>query len=170
MTANGKTSSQTVTLAVGQTATLNLPVGAAAGIDAGYRDRVPASAALTETRTSEIATYVSQKQIDALPQGNRNFLSFADIVPGVGLRPGPDGSVKLRGGAQNSNGINVFIDGVGQKNYVVKGGITGQDSSRGNPFPQIGDRRVQGDHLELQGRVRPGQQRGDHRGHQVGHQ
>ena len=30
-----------------------------------------------------------------------------------------------------------FIDGVGQKNYVLKGGITGQDASNGNPFPQL---------------------------------
>ena len=42
-----------------------------------------------------------------------------------------------RSGAQSSNGINVFIDGVGQKNYVLKGGISGQDSSSGNPFPQL---------------------------------
>ena len=27
---------------------------------------------------------------------------------------------------------------MGQKDYVLKGGITGQDSSRGNPFPQLG--------------------------------
>ena len=31
----------------------------------------------------------------------------------------------------------MFIDGVGQKNYVLKGGVSGQDSSRGNPFPQL---------------------------------
>ena len=38
---------------------------------------------LLETKTSEVATYVTQKQIDALPQVSRNFLAFADIVPGM---------------------------------------------------------------------------------------
>src|SRR5207253_11181616 len=31
---------------------------------------------------------------------------------------------------------NVFIDGVSLKNDVLQGGVAGQDSSRGNPFPQ----------------------------------
>src|SRR3546814_1717743 len=40
--------------------------------------------------------------------------------------------------------VNIFIDGVGQKDYVLKNGITGQDSTQGNPFPQlaIGEYRV----------------------------
>ncbi|MBM7093209.1 TonB-dependent receptor plug domain-containing protein, partial [Streptomyces sp. S12] len=94
--------------------------------------------ALVENKTSEIATYVSNKQITALPQASRNFLAFADIVPGVQFKTGTEGSTSLRSGAQLSNGINVYVDGVGQKDYVLKGGITGQDSSRGNPFPQLG--------------------------------
>ena len=138
VSAGGKTSSRNVTLAVGQTASLNLPVGAAAPAATTLDAVVVQGAALQETKTSEIATYVSTKQIDALPQGNRNFLAFADTVPGVVFSTDANnGSSKLTSGAQNSNGVNVFIDGVGQKNYVVKGGITGQDSSIGNPFPQL---------------------------------
>ena len=140
--AGGQTSSQNVTVAIGQTATLNLGVG-------GVAESAPAGAAtdletvtvqgtmLAETKTSEVATYVSQKQIEALPQASRNFLAFADTVPGMIFETGADGSSKLRSGAQSSNGINVFIDGVGQKNYVLKGGISGQDSSSGSPFPQL---------------------------------
>lgn len=141
--ANGQSTSQTVTVAVGQTATLNLGVGgvaesAPAG-EATDLDTVQVTAtALVETKTSEIATYVSQRQIEALPQASRNFLAFADIVPGVTFNTGQDGSTSLRSGAQLSSGVNVFIDGVGQKDYVLKGGVTGQDSSRGNPFPQLG--------------------------------
>jgi outer membrane receptor protein involved in Fe transport len=132
--AGGQTSSRTVTLAVGQVATLDLPVAGATQLDAVVVQGV----ALQETRTSEISTYISSKQIEALPQGSRNFLAFADTVPGVVFSTDPnDDSTKLRGGSQSSNGVNVFIDGVGQKNYVVKGGITGQDSSSGNPFPQL---------------------------------
>ncbi len=92
---------------------------------------------LKEARTSEVATYVSQRQMEALPQSSRNFLAFADTVPGMIFESGSDSSTRLRSGAQSSNGINVFIDGVGQKNYVLKGGVSGQDSSSGNPFPQL---------------------------------
>ena len=133
VSAGGQSSSRTVTVAVGQTATLDLAVAGATQLDSV----VVQGTALQETKTSEISTYVSPKQIEALPQDSRNFLAFADTVPGVVFSTGADGSTKLRGGAQSSNGVNVFIDGVGQKNYVVKGGITGQDSSAGNPFPQL---------------------------------
>jgi outer membrane receptor protein involved in Fe transport len=142
VSAAGQTNSKNVTVMLGQTATLNLGVGGVAGTPAGEATTLGTieviGAALAETKTSEVATYVSQKQIEALPQASRNFLAFADTVPGMIFETGADDSSKLRGGAQNSNGINVFIDGVGQKNYVLKGGISGQDSSRGNPFPQLG--------------------------------
>ena len=143
VSAAGQTNSKNVTVMLGQTATLNLGVGGVAGTStAGAATTLGTieviGAALAETKTSEVATYISQKQIEALPQASRNFLAFADTVPGMIFETGADDSSKLRGGAQNSNGINVFIDGVGQKNYVLKGGISGQDSSRGNPFPQLG--------------------------------
>ena len=135
----GAGGTRTISLSVGQTATVDLGQAAApSGGDVTTLDRVVASAEFVpETRTSEVATYVTTRKIDALPQANRNFLAFADTVPGVIFEQGLDDSSKLRSGAQNSNGINVFIDGVGQKNYVLKGGISGQDSSRGNPFPQL---------------------------------
>ena len=148
VTAGGQTSSRAVTLAVGQTATLNLqdapPVSAPAG-DATTLDTVRVTAAmLVETKTSEIATYVSNKQIESLPQGTRNFLAFADTVPGIQFITDSNGNTKVRSGAQSANAVNVFIDGVGQKNYVTTGGISGQDTSRGNPFPQsaIGEYKV----------------------------
>src|SRR5882672_11279940 len=37
----------------------------------------------TEVKTSEIATIVPQVQIETLPQVTRNFLEFADTVPGM---------------------------------------------------------------------------------------
>jgi len=143
VTAAGKTSSQTITVLVGQTATLNLGVGgvaeAAPAGEATDLDTVVVTApVMVESKTSEVATYVTQRQIQALPQVSRNFLAFADIVPGVVFNTGNEGSTSVRSGAQLANGINVFIDGVGQKDYVLKSGITGQDSSRGNPFPQLG--------------------------------
>ncbi len=142
VTAGGQTASQNVTLQVGQTATLDLGVGgvpATATGEATDLETVTVTApVLIEANTSEIATYVSNRQIEALPQASRNFLAFADIVPGVVFATGADDSASVRSGPQLSNGINVFIDGVGQKDYVLKGGLSGQDSSRGNPFPQLG--------------------------------
>ncbi|MFT3756050.1 MAG: TonB-dependent receptor [Pseudoxanthomonas sp.] len=146
--AGGQSSSQGVTLAVGQTATLDLqaPVETAAPAgDATTLDAVTVTAPmLVETKTSEVATYVSQKQIEALPQGTRNFLAFADVVPGMQFIQDAGGNTKLRSGAQSSSGINVYVDGVGQKGYTLPGGVGGQDSTRGNPFPQsaIGEYKV----------------------------
>jgi hypothetical protein len=127
-----------IVLSVAQTATLNLAEGVDA--EASLLEGVSVTAMmLPEVKTSEIGGTVSTKIIDTIPQVTRNFLEFADIVPGVAfsLNPG-NGTTKLQGGAQSANNINVYIDGVGQKNYVLQGGITGQDSSRGNPFPQLG--------------------------------
>jgi outer membrane receptor protein involved in Fe transport len=141
--AGGKTSTQNITVQVGQTATVNLGVGGVGETTAGGAattlDAVQVVAqAPIETKTSEIATYITPRQIEALPQGTRNFLAFADTVPGMAFEQNPaNGSTKLRGGVQNANNVNVYIDGIGQKNYVTQGGITGQDASRGNPFPQL---------------------------------
>jgi hypothetical protein len=88
-----------------------------------------------ETHSSEVATNVTRRQIENLPQNDRNFLNFAALAPGVIL--GTDEQRKeVRGGAQQSSAVNVFIDGVSFKNDVTQGGVIGQDSSRGNPFPQ----------------------------------
>ncbi len=92
-------------------------------------------ATAVETETSEVATNVTRQQIEQLPQNDRNFLNFAQLAPGVVL--GNDELRKeVRSGAQGSSAVNVFIDGVSFKNDVIQGGVIGQDSSRGNPFPQ----------------------------------
>ena len=124
-----------VTLQVGQTASLDLGLAAA---QENIESVTVTATQLFETRTSEVATYVTPKQIEALPQNSRNFLAFADIVPGVQFVTSGDGATsEIRSGAQSANGVNVFIDGVGQKNYVLRGGVSGQALSRGNPFPQL---------------------------------
>lgn len=134
----GQTTSRDITLRVGETVTLDAAETADNAGSGNELDTVRVvGTVLQEAKTSEVATYVSQRQMEALPQASRNFLAFADTVPGMIFETGADGSSKLRSGAQSSNGINVFIDGVGQKNYVLKGGISGQDSSSGNPFPQL---------------------------------
>ncbi|MGH9423777.1 MAG: carboxypeptidase-like regulatory domain-containing protein, partial [Thermoanaerobaculia bacterium] len=87
---------------------------------------------LVETRTSEAATNVSPQQMESLPQGDRNFLNFAQLAPGIRLSTDPLRKT-IAGDAQPAEQTNVFIDGVSQKNDVLQGGLVGQDSSRGNP-------------------------------------
>ncbi|MFC4728124.1 TonB-dependent receptor [Coralloluteibacterium thermophilus] len=144
--ADGQVSSRTVRLQVGQNATLDLAAATGtAPADAQTLEAVQVvGTRIVETKTSEVGDYVSPRQIEVLPQASRNFLSFAETVPGVQFITASNGTTQLRSGAQNANATNVFIDGVGQKNYVLKGGITGSDQSRGNPFPQsaIGEYKV----------------------------
>lgn len=133
-TADGGSASKVVVLRVGQTAALDL------GLETQAQpiDTVTVVAThLYEARTSEVASYITPKQIEMLPQNSRNFLAFADTVPGVQFATSTDGSSEIRSGAQSANGVNVFIDGVGQKNYVLRGGVSGQTLTRGNPFPQL---------------------------------
>jgi outer membrane receptor protein involved in Fe transport len=90
---------------------------------------------LIETRTSEVATNVTTEQIESLPQNNRNFMNFAALAPGVRIND-KDTAKTFQAGALSANAVNVYIDGASYKNQVLNGGVAGQDSSRGNPFPQ----------------------------------
>ncbi|WP_236585335.1 TonB-dependent receptor [Dyella sp. EPa41] len=135
----GPGTERTVTLQVASVATLNF--GAAAG---GTNPNATTLAAvsvtattLQEVKTSEVGTQVSLRQIETTPAASRNFLEFADTVPGMVFTRDANGNTSLRSGAQATSNINVYIDGVGQKNYVLPGGITGQNGSQGNPFPQL---------------------------------
>lgn len=92
---------------------------------------------LLETRSSEIATNVTPRQIESLPQNNRNFLSFAALAPGVRFTDDQDAAgQKFRSGGSDARQVNVFIDGLSFKNDILPGGGFMQESSRGNPFPQ----------------------------------
>ncbi|HEX3949710.1 MAG TPA: TonB-dependent receptor [Steroidobacteraceae bacterium] len=125
----------TVTLSVASTATLDLT--AAATEAAPVAEVTVTAKRLVETRTSEVGTTVSLHQIETVPQITRNFLEFADTVPGLVFNVNDQGQTSLQSGGQNSNAVNVYIDGVGQKNYVKEGGVSGQFDTQGNPFPQL---------------------------------
>ena len=148
--ANGETFERDVIIAVGQSATLDatLTAAPAAGAEpsadaAPTRDIVVQGSRLVETKTSEIATNISQQQIRTLPQTDRNFLSFAALAPGV-TYVDSETNKGIQSGASTRSQVNVFIDGVSLKNQVLDGGIAGQQDSRGNPFGQlaIGEFRV----------------------------
>ena len=143
--ADGQTATDTVTLALGQTGTLDLNVSTPITIAAGapsddastVGDVVITGRRIFEVRTSEVGTGVSQHQINNLPQTNRNFLNFAALAPGVRVTEG-DSERTISAGGQSAQAINVFVDGQNQKSTIIDGGVAGQDDSRGNPFPQAG--------------------------------
>jgi outer membrane receptor protein involved in Fe transport len=89
-----------------------------------------------DIRSSQTATNITAEQIRNLPQNDRNFLNFAALAPGVRVNAGSETSKEVTAGALPGFNTNVFIDGVSYKNDVLLGGVVGQDSSRGNPFPQ----------------------------------
>ncbi|SCB06740.1 Conserved hypothetical secreted protein [Xanthomonas translucens pv. translucens DSM 18974] len=129
-----------VTLQVASSSTVNLDGGTAAapGGAATTLDTVTVNAPmLKDVKTSEVGNVVSLRQIQQLPQATRNFLEFADTVPGMVFQVDGSGNTKLRGGASNASAGNLYIDGVGQKSYVKGGGIAGQSDTQGNPFPQL---------------------------------
>jgi outer membrane receptor protein involved in Fe transport len=131
----GTAKTETITLQVGQTAALDLALGDGTATDT-QRITIVGSAQRQGVRDSQLGTYVSPQMIQNLPQVTRNFLSSVDLAPGVAFSSDNSGNTKIQGGAQNFDHVNVFIDGVGQKNNILRGGLSGQDSSRGNPFPQ----------------------------------
>lgn len=134
----GPGTERTVTLSVATSVSLDLSAPAAAPTgDATTLDTVTVTAPpLTEVKTSEVGTNVSLKQINTVPQLTRNFLEFADTVPGMQFTTDGSGHSDIRGGAQTTSAVNVYIDGVGQKSYLF-GGVSGQQQSAGNPFPQL---------------------------------
>jgi outer membrane receptor protein involved in Fe transport len=132
---NGIAKSEPLTLFVGDTASVDLELTKREG--GGEEIKVVGSRARKAVKNSEVGTNVSPILIEGLPQVSHNFLSGADLAPGVVFEQDQgSGYTNLRSGAQNHDNVNVFIDGVSQKNNILRGGMVGQDSSRGNPFPE----------------------------------
>jgi hypothetical protein len=131
--ASGTEAIQLVDLAVGQNATLDMKAG---GTGEGGAEVIEIPETVSESRTSEVTTTVTRAQIRDLPQSSRNFLNFAQLAPGVRLNT-EELAQNFSSGALEARQTNVFVDGVSLKNNIIEGGVVGQDSSRGNPFPQL---------------------------------
>jgi outer membrane receptor protein involved in Fe transport len=128
---------QTVTVLIGQDVEANFRLSPSEVLVESVTVVGERSPLLIDTRNSEIATNVTQQQIQALPQNNRNFLAFAGLAPGVRFSDDQDAAGQtFRSGGANPKQVNVFVDGLSYKNDVIQGGAFMQDSSRGNPFPQ----------------------------------
>lgn len=143
-TPNGVRNTDEFQLAVAQDGVFDFDLTPTPAAEANEGEVIITGGRIRSMEGGEVGTNITQRQIATMPQNNRNFLAFADLAPGVQMVNGTSGQTRLQGGAQDSRTVNVFIDGVGQKDYVLKNGITGQDSSEGNPFPQlaVGEYRV----------------------------
>ncbi|MFL5559956.1 MAG: carboxypeptidase regulatory-like domain-containing protein [Gemmatimonadaceae bacterium] len=125
---------RTVALPIGETVDLNVSTGevtqqlaavAVTGVRTG-----------TTTRTSEVGTNISREQIDNLPNYERNVLDLAKLTPGVMSQDVNNGDKFIRANGQPAEAVNIFVDGASYKNDVLRGGVVGQDASKGNPLPQ----------------------------------
>jgi hypothetical protein len=125
-----------VQVGIGQTLTLNFTLATSA---VEVADIQVTTTPVLETRTSEVATNVTTDQIEKLPTPSRNFLDLAALAPGVTAsedRLSGLGFRTITAGGQSANAVNVFVDGTSLKNDLTGGGVSGQDASRGNPFPR----------------------------------
>jgi outer membrane receptor protein involved in Fe transport len=139
----GAGTERTISLSVASTVTLDF---VAAEEEAPVGEVLVSAARLTEVKTSEVGSGISLHQIETTPQITRNFLEFADTIPGVSFQVDAKGNTSLHSGPLNTGTTNVYIDGVGQKNYVRASGLAGQGGADpnvttlgdpGNPFPQL---------------------------------
>jgi outer membrane receptor for ferrienterochelin and colicin len=132
VTVQGKPA-QSTTVLIGQTSNVDfLQARTATGaiVVTGRRTAQPVQA-------QTVATNITPAQIENLPQNSRNFLSFAQLAPGVQL-VNPSGAQQLQVGALSPSNSNILLDGMTFKNPINHGGMFGQNfGSFGNPFPQI---------------------------------
>lgn len=120
--AGGKTITRDVIVSVGQTADINVALSEPQEIV------VTSGRRTVEVKTSEVATNVTTRQIENLPQNSRNFLNFSALAPGIkaNLNPNNNRSTFSSGGVSQdpnrenlgSPQTNVFIDGVSLKSNI----------------------------------------------------
>src|SRR6266853_149261 len=123
-----------VQLGIGQTLDLNVSTSEVATTLATVN--VVSARSGTETRTSEVGTNITREQISNLPNFERNVLDLAKITPGMSAQAVNNTDKFLAAGGQPPEAINIFVDGATYKNDVLRGGVVGQDASKGNPLPQ----------------------------------
>ena len=73
-----------ITVAAGQTVGLDLPLG----LQDQDSIKVDADAVLLQSQTSDIATTIPSRSVQALPLNTRNFIQLVQLAPGVALPPG----------------------------------------------------------------------------------
>ena len=166
----GKEVYRTITVHVGQTADLDINLAEDKPVSISARERPSSSAGRSSSCSprSEVATNVSRAEIEPASRAAATSSTSRCSRPASAVST-DEFNRNFSSGARGAN-TNVFVDGVSLKNNVIEGGCVGQDSSRGNPFPQLAVSGFRVHHPELQGRVRAGRQRHHLRDHALGRQ
>ena len=123
-----------VTMRIGETLDLNVSTTDVATQLATVQ--VTSARTGTETKTSEVGTNISREQISNLPNFERNVLDLAKLTPGMSAQAVNNSDKFIAAGGQPPEAVNIFVDGASYKNDVLRGGVVGQDASKGNPLPQ----------------------------------
>ena len=123
-----------VTMRIGETLDLNVSTSEVATTLETVQ--VTSARTGTVTKTSEVGTNISREQISNLPNFERNVLDLAKLTPGMSAQPVNSTDKVLASGGQPPEAVNIFVDGASYKNDVLRGGVVGQDASKGNPLPQ----------------------------------
>jgi hypothetical protein len=123
-----------VTMRIGETLDLNVSTTDVATTLATVQ--VTSAATGTTTKTSEVGTNITAEQISNLPNFERNVLDLAKLTPGMSAQQVNSTDKVLASGGQPPEAVNIFVDGASYKNDVLRGGVVGQDASKGNPLPQ----------------------------------
>lgn len=108
-----KTVAEAVTLHVSESRTVNLQVEVGA---VSETVTVSSEANLVETRSGEVSSLVSQKQVTELPLNGRNYAQLLLLVPGVS--PGTGGQQFTATGTGLDAGVDVSVNGNGSNNNL----------------------------------------------------
>ncbi|MGJ3629153.1 carboxypeptidase-like regulatory domain-containing protein [Sphingomonas sp. MMS24-JH45] len=179
--ASGERFTRRIIVSVGQSGTLDATLGAASPApategeapapetNATAGDIVVTGSRLRETRTSEIATNVTQQQIRTLPQTDRNFLTFAALAPGVRYNDGEFGQGLPVGRGDRQPGQRLHRRRQPEEQAARRRRRRAAEQPRQSlrPARRAGIPRPD---AELQGRVRTGRFRDHHVGDEVGDQ
>ena len=114
-----------ITLKVGQTVTLNVPleINVKEKVDIDHDFFQP----LVDTSDSLVNGVIDKREVESLPLNGRNFLELALLIPGNSPAPNFDptktNTVVISSAGQLGRGGNVTIDGVDTNDDVVGGSI-----------------------------------------------
>lgn len=113
-----------LSLQVGQTVTLNVPLDVAGVTE---KTDLYMSPALIDNRDSLVQGVVSPREVESLPLNGRNFLELALLVPGNAPAPNFDptktNTVVISSAGQLGRGGNVTVDGADNNDDVVGGAV-----------------------------------------------
>ncbi len=120
-----KVTKTAVSLKVGQTVTLNVPLEV--GVSETVVVDLEPQRALIDNNDSLIHGIVESREVEGLPLNGRNFLELALLIPGNSPAPNFDptktNTVVISSAGQLGRGGNVTIDGVDTNDDVVGGSI-----------------------------------------------